>query len=126
MFLAESVSRRYRSTRHIAPSVEKWRLKHPHDMPPYRFMPSPTFGHSSVEQRPSTSHDVSSFLLWCVSAWHQPEPLDSAAINACATKSCYEPMSVKIGDGARGSKLGGTSLLNMFRVPPGVASMRSK
>jgi hypothetical protein len=27
--------------------MEKWRLEHPHDTPPYRFMPSPTFGHSS-------------------------------------------------------------------------------
>jgi len=28
--------------------VEKWRLEHPHDTPPYRFPPSPTFGHSSA------------------------------------------------------------------------------
>jgi IS30 family transposase len=27
--------------------VEKWRLQHPHDTPPFRFAPSPTFGHSS-------------------------------------------------------------------------------
>ena len=27
--------------------MEKWRLEHPHDTPPYRFTPSPTFGHSS-------------------------------------------------------------------------------
>ena len=32
-------------------SLFQWRsggVKHPHDMPPYRFTPSPTFGHSSV------------------------------------------------------------------------------
>jgi hypothetical protein len=28
--------------------VEKWRLEHPHDTPPYPFMPSPTFAHSSA------------------------------------------------------------------------------
>ncbi len=28
--------------------MEKWRLEHPHDTPPYRFTPSPTFGHSSL------------------------------------------------------------------------------
>ena len=28
--------------------MEKWRLEHPHDTPPYRFTPSPTFGHSSA------------------------------------------------------------------------------
>jgi DNA-binding CsgD family transcriptional regulator len=28
--------------------MEKWRLEHPHDTPPYRFTPSPTFGHSSM------------------------------------------------------------------------------
>src|SRR5262245_63755754 len=31
-------------------SLLQWRsggVKHPHDMPPYRFTPSPTFGHSS-------------------------------------------------------------------------------
>ena len=27
--------------------MEKWRLEHPHDTPPYRFTPSPTFGNSS-------------------------------------------------------------------------------
>lgn len=27
--------------------MEKWRLEHPHDTPPYRFTPSPTFSHSS-------------------------------------------------------------------------------
>jgi hypothetical protein len=27
--------------------VEKWRLEHPHDTPPYPFMPSPTFADSS-------------------------------------------------------------------------------
>jgi hypothetical protein len=36
--------------RHIASSVEKWRLKHPHDMPPYRFTPSPTFCQSSADR----------------------------------------------------------------------------
>ena len=30
-----------------SPSVEKWRLEHPHDTPPYRLTPSPTFVHSS-------------------------------------------------------------------------------
>src|SRR5262245_46667194 len=32
-------------------SLLQWRsggVKHPHDMPPYRFTPSPTFGHSSA------------------------------------------------------------------------------
>ena len=28
--------------------MEKWRLEHPHDTPPYRFTPSPTFGNSSA------------------------------------------------------------------------------
>jgi hypothetical protein len=32
--------------------VEKWRLEHPHDTPPYPFMPSPTFAHSSYRLRP--------------------------------------------------------------------------
>src|SRR5205823_6600582 len=41
----------YRWTRHIAPSVEKWRRQAPHDMPPSRFPPSPTFGDSSIECR---------------------------------------------------------------------------
>jgi len=27
--------------------LEKWRLEHPHDTPPYPFTPSPTFAHSS-------------------------------------------------------------------------------
>jgi transposase len=30
-----------------SPSVEKWRLEHPHDTPPYPFTPSPTSAHSS-------------------------------------------------------------------------------
>src|SRR5262249_61617033 len=33
-------------------SLLQWRsggFKHPHDMPPYRFTPSPTFGHSSAK-----------------------------------------------------------------------------
>jgi hypothetical protein len=29
---------------------EKWRLEHPHDTPPYPFMPSPTFAHSSLDK----------------------------------------------------------------------------
>jgi hypothetical protein len=41
--LAESAWKRYRWTRHIASSVEKCAFKHPHDMPPFRFAPSPTF-----------------------------------------------------------------------------------
>jgi len=28
--------------------LEKWRLEHPHDTPPYPFTPSPTFAHSSI------------------------------------------------------------------------------
>ena len=28
--------------------MEKWRLEHPHDTPPYPLMPSPTFAHSSI------------------------------------------------------------------------------
>jgi cyclophilin family peptidyl-prolyl cis-trans isomerase len=28
--------------------MEKWRLEHPHDTPPYPFTPSPTSAHSSA------------------------------------------------------------------------------
>src|SRR5262249_16930347 len=34
-------------SRRITPSLHNWRLAHPHDTPPYPFMPSPTFAHSS-------------------------------------------------------------------------------
>src|SRR5262245_17774609 len=40
-------------------SLLQWRsggVKHPHDMPPYRFMPSPTFSHSSSALRHSRFH----------------------------------------------------------------------
>ena len=43
-------------TRHIAPSVEKWRRQAPHDMPPFRFPPSPTFGDSSESGSICLSH----------------------------------------------------------------------
>src|SRR5262245_40288663 len=39
----------------------QWRSggdKHPHDMPPYRFTPSPTFGHSSLRSK--------SFRIGCI------------------------------------------------------------
>src|SRR5262245_17113948 len=38
-------------------SLLQWRsggVKHPHDMPPYRFTPSPTFAHSSGESDPGS------------------------------------------------------------------------
>jgi hypothetical protein len=35
-------------TRRITPSMEKWRLEHPHDTPPFRLTPSPNFGYSSM------------------------------------------------------------------------------
>src|SRR4051812_50092282 len=31
----------------ITPSVEKWRLEHPHDTPPHPLTPSPTSAHTS-------------------------------------------------------------------------------
>ena len=34
--------------------MEKWRLEHPHDMPPYRFTPSPTFGQSTADKTESS------------------------------------------------------------------------
>jgi hypothetical protein len=33
--------------------VEKWRLEHPHDTPPYPFMPSPTFAHAHSSALPA-------------------------------------------------------------------------
>src|SRR4051794_33273510 len=39
-------------------SLLRWRsggVKHPHDMPPFRFPPSPTLGDSSPSQSPSTA-----------------------------------------------------------------------
>src|SRR5207248_2310064 len=33
----------------VVPSVEKWRRQHPHDTPPYPFMPSPTSANSSSD-----------------------------------------------------------------------------
>jgi hypothetical protein len=38
---------RRRIKQHIAPLVEKYRRQAPHDMPPSRFLPSPSFGDSS-------------------------------------------------------------------------------
>src|SRR3984893_12461117 len=52
MFLAGLVRKR---SRRITPSVEKWRLEHPHDTPPYPLTPSPTFVHSSLGARDSGS-----------------------------------------------------------------------
>src|SRR5262245_34870573 len=40
-------------------SLLQWRsggFKHPHDMPPYRFTPSPTFGHSSRDVALALTH----------------------------------------------------------------------
>jgi hypothetical protein len=43
-------------------SLLRWRsggVKHPHDMPPSRFPPSPTFGDSSTGQRKMTPNVLS-------------------------------------------------------------------
>src|ERR1700678_3627015 len=40
-------------------SLLQWRsggVKHPHDMPPFRFLPSPTFGDSSGWRPPKCKH----------------------------------------------------------------------
>src|SRR5216110_1282001 len=45
-------------------SLLRWRsggVEHPHDTPPYPFMPSPTFAHSSPTTRHNQSVDVSYF-----------------------------------------------------------------
>src|SRR5947208_4561584 len=45
--LAGKAGKHYCRSRRITPSVEKWRREHPHDTPPYPFMPSPTSANSS-------------------------------------------------------------------------------
>ena len=47
MSLAGRVGKYYHRSRGITPSVEKWRLRTPHDTPPYPSRPPPTFAHSS-------------------------------------------------------------------------------
>src|SRR5262245_16811547 len=49
-------------------SLLQWRsggVKHPHDMPPYRFTPSPTFAHSSLQSpgRQSAERPLGSFIV---------------------------------------------------------------
>jgi hypothetical protein len=52
-------------------------VKHPHDMPPYRFTPSPTFAHSSLRAPPNPCRPARlSFLL---QAFHRVPPLDAEA-----------------------------------------------
>ena len=45
----DQLERRYPGSWRVTPSVEKWRLEHPHDTPPQPLTPSPTSAHTSYK-----------------------------------------------------------------------------
>src|SRR5258707_349766 len=67
-------------------SLLRWRsggVKHPHDMPPFRFLPSPTFSDSS--QRSCSQHSCSHMLSFCSQC-----SFSHVALNALLSSLCYQ------------------------------------
>src|SRR5947208_15601997 len=87
--LAGKAGKHYCRSRRITPSVEKWRREHPHDTPPYPFMPSPTSANSSSLTRSGSSARIISascratqprsvaLMVIALSPWPCKSPLHS-------------------------------------------------